>query len=396
MSTADAATRAKPGAGAFAVLLRDHRLAAGLTQEELAERTGLSRRGISDLERGARRMPYGNTIRKLIDALDLDDAATKQLYAAARKPAGVTSRASTADTVPLARVPRLPIPVTSFVGREREVQSVVRLLSSTRLLTLVGTGGVGKTQLAAEFARVLESTLPNEVFVVELSARADHALVVQAVASAMEVREQSDRPLVDSLVSALQHRRVLVVLDNCEHLLGACAELVHTLLRTCSGLRILATSREPLRLAGEWRWRVPPRPCLSEIRARTSGIRAVRYVRGSRASGTGGVRRHWARSASHRRRLPPARWDSAGDRARRHSSVDSASTTSPGILLIVLHSDNRAPRRAAAPTDPPGNGGLELRPARPSRARAPPSSLHVRWWLDATSCPASVCQRGPE
>jgi predicted ATPase/DNA-binding XRE family transcriptional regulator len=237
-------------------------MTAGLSQEELAERAGLSRRGISDLERGTRRTPYLDTVRRLADALDLDDVARAELRAAVRRATssnantdGHTDVHQSSDTGP-ARA-HLPIPLTSFVGREHEIQVVLHLLAGTRLLTLVGAGGVGKTRLALEVARELSAEYPDGVHVVELAPLADSALVTQSVASVLGVRDQIGRPLVEGVVLALRDKRVLLVLDNCEHLIPACAELVYALLRACPRLCILATSREPLGLSGETRWRVP-------------------------------------------------------------------------------------------------------------------------------------------
>jgi non-specific serine/threonine protein kinase len=160
---------------------------------------------------------------------------------------------------PLAADPphNLPAPLTSFVGRERELAEVERLLGTTRLLTLTGVGGGGKTRLALQVARAVLARYPDGVWLVELAALADPALVPQAAAAALGVQEQAGRPLRDTLVAALKARELLLVLDNCEHLLVGCAELAETLLQACPRLRVLATSREPLRVPGEVAWRVP-------------------------------------------------------------------------------------------------------------------------------------------
>ena len=151
----------------------------------------------------------------------------------------------------------LPHPLTSFIGREHEIADVRRLLRMTRLLTLTGTGGVGKTRLGLVVARSLLDEFPDGVWLVELSALDDPALVPNAVASALDVREDPKRPLTASLCDALRHRRLLLVLDNCEHLIQAAAELTHALLRSCTGLHVLATSRQPLGVAGETTFHVP-------------------------------------------------------------------------------------------------------------------------------------------
>jgi predicted ATPase/DNA-binding CsgD family transcriptional regulator len=155
----------------------------------------------------------------------------------------------------------LPLELSSFVGREREIGEVKRLLlqeDNSRLVTLTGSGGCGKTRLALAVAfEVLEDFEEGGVWWVELASLSDPALVPQAVASALKVREQPNRPLTEILVDALRSRRMLVVLDNCEHLIGACAELVDALLHACPNLRILATSREALGIGGESVWLVP-------------------------------------------------------------------------------------------------------------------------------------------
>jgi predicted ATPase/DNA-binding CsgD family transcriptional regulator len=150
----------------------------------------------------------------------------------------------------------LPASLTSFVGRESEMLEARRLLSMTRLLTLNGAGGCGKTRLALEVARDLVGTYPDGVWLVELAPLADPALVPQAVATALGVREQPDRPLAQTLAGYLESRQTLLVLDNCEHLVDAVAHLAEALLSACPKLRILATSREPLRVPGEALWPV--------------------------------------------------------------------------------------------------------------------------------------------
>jgi DNA-binding SARP family transcriptional activator len=151
----------------------------------------------------------------------------------------------------------LPAPRTSFVGREHELVEVGRLLAMTRLLTLTGAGGAGKTRLALEVARNLVGAYPDGVWLVELAGLSEGALVAQAFARALGVREQPGRPLADTLIDALRGRSLLLVVDNCEHLVDEAARLVETLLDRCPDLRVLATSREVLGVAGEMVWRVP-------------------------------------------------------------------------------------------------------------------------------------------
>ena len=167
-----------------------------------------------------------------------------------------------AELRPVAGAPTtasLPAPLTSFVGREHEVAQVEDLLSHARLVTLTGAGGSGKTRLALETAIRARATVDG-VWFVELATLADPTLVAQAVASALGLREEPERPVESIIVEALGERDCLLVVDNCEHVLEAAADLCATLLSACPHLRILATSRESLDIGGEVAWGVPTLP----------------------------------------------------------------------------------------------------------------------------------------
>ncbi len=165
---------------------------------------------------------------------------------------------SVSDAEAAARVPNnLPVPLTSFVGRQGEMEEVARLLGSARLVTLLGSGGCGKTRLGIQVARNLLESLPDGAWVVELAALSDPSLVPQSVAIALGLREESGRPLVEMVAEHLSSRTLLLVLDNCEHLAAACASLVQALLASAPGIRILATSRQGLGVPGETLWRIP-------------------------------------------------------------------------------------------------------------------------------------------
>ena len=151
----------------------------------------------------------------------------------------------------------LPTPLTSFVGRERELADVERLIAHARLLTLTGAGGSGKTRLAVEAALRVRSDYPDGVWFVDLATVGESLHVPDAVAEALGLDPAAGRDREQALVDQLRFRRVLIVLDNCEHLIAACARLVAALLAGCRGVDVLATSREPLHTHGEYTFRVP-------------------------------------------------------------------------------------------------------------------------------------------
>ncbi|MFN8634192.1 MAG: tetratricopeptide repeat protein [Chloroflexota bacterium] len=155
----------------------------------------------------------------------------------------------------------LPVRLTSFVGRERELTEVAGLLDRARLVTLVGAPGVGKTRLALELAQRLTDEawdrFADGIAFVELASLTEPTFVPNVVAAALGIQERADRPLLALLAEQLATRHLLLVLDNCEHLILACATLVETLLPSAPGLVVVATSREPLRAEGEVTWRVP-------------------------------------------------------------------------------------------------------------------------------------------
>ncbi len=156
-----------------------------------------------------------------------------------------------------ARPNNLPRQLTSFIGREKEMGEVKRLLSNAHLVTLTGAGGAGKTRLALQVAAAVAEAYPGGVWLAEFAPIADPSLVPKTVASALNVPEQPGRDMAETLVDALRQKALLLVLDNCEHLLAACGDLVAVLLRACPGVRILATSRESLGVPGERVWRIP-------------------------------------------------------------------------------------------------------------------------------------------
>jgi predicted ATPase/DNA-binding CsgD family transcriptional regulator len=174
----------------------------------------------------------------------------------------------------------LPAELNSFVGREQELVEIEHLLATTRLLTLVGTGGVGKTRLAQRVASQVLDRYPDGAWLIELAAVVESTLLPYAAAMSLGLRELPGLSPLEILTQHLQPKRLLLVLDNCEHLVASSAQLIDTLLRTCPGLRVLATSREPLGVAGEIAWRVPslslpwpPQPTPGEPGAQSEAVR---------------------------------------------------------------------------------------------------------------------------
>ena len=151
----------------------------------------------------------------------------------------------------------LPQQMTSFIGRDREANELARAIAQSRLVTVVGTGGIGKTRLSVQVAANLVDDFPDGVWLVELAALSDARLVPQAVASVLGVTESTARSLAEALASYVRERRLLIILDNCEHLIDACARLARQLLEAGAQLRILATSREPLHVGGETLYALP-------------------------------------------------------------------------------------------------------------------------------------------
>ena len=169
----------------------------------------------------------------------------------------VTRSSAAATATAEAPTNNLPHELTSFIGRDKELAALTDLLAKVRLLTLTGAGGCGKTRLAIELARRCAQAYAHGVWLVELASLADAALLPQTVGNVLRVKEIPGAPVVDTLAQYLAQRVLLLVLDNAEHLIDACAQLAESLLRRCPGLVVLVTSRERLAITGEQSYRVP-------------------------------------------------------------------------------------------------------------------------------------------
>jgi non-specific serine/threonine protein kinase len=258
---------------AFLVLCSPKAMASPNVQQEV-QLAFETRRPILPLLLAPTELPdavrYGLAGRQWIELGDRPDSAWLPQLTQAIRTLGAPSRAATARDASPANAPsstplsspsagrhNLPTQVTSFVGRVREREDVKQHLQSSRLLTLTGTGGCGKTRLALEVAGELVSSYPDGIWLVELAPLADPSTVPATVAGAIGVPEAPGQTIQSALVSFLRPRRLLIVLDNCEHLIDSCAQLANAILRGCPDVQILATSRESLAIPGEFSWRVP-------------------------------------------------------------------------------------------------------------------------------------------
>jgi predicted ATPase/DNA-binding XRE family transcriptional regulator len=229
----------------FGALLKRYRMAAGLTQEALAERASLSTRAVSDLERGLSRAPRYDTLDLLTRAMNLEASQRAALFAAARP-------ALAREDAKAAPLQVLPFPPTTLLGREQEIAQALGLVRErdVRLLTVTGPGGVGKTRLALEIAHDLRAGFADGLAWVDLTVLRDPSLVPQTVAQALGLREQADRPFSEQVRAFLQDKECLLLLDNFEQVLSA-ADFVADLLVSCPRLQVLVTSRAPLHLRAE-------------------------------------------------------------------------------------------------------------------------------------------------
>ena len=242
-------------------------IALGYTPEPAYRALMMAHAGLGDMASVA------ESYRRVVEALERDldvepSAQTRALYEKLRTGDGAPPPIARPADPPIAMTPshNLPVQLTSFIGRTQEIAEIHRLLAppvdertgeGVRLLTLTGPGGTGKTRLALRAAAPLPDAFPDGVWLVELAMIADPGLVPQTLAALLGVREEPNYPLIRALTTQLRTKKLLLILDNCEHLIETCAQLVETLLRACPQLKILVTSRETLGVMGERILRVP-------------------------------------------------------------------------------------------------------------------------------------------
>lgn len=243
---------------AFGPQLRRLRMAAGLSQEALAERARISTEAVGALERGTRQAPQRQTLALLIEALGVEGPEREGLERAAVRASSPRRRRSESSLVGVVSALRLPTPLTSFVGRELDLSEVLAAVSQTRLLSLVGPGGVGKSRLALEAARRAGEQFNEGVALIELAPVVAGGSVVSAFAAALGIADEGAMRLQDRLVATCGDGQRLIVVDNCEHVLDDVAAVVFALLSACPNVRVIATSREPLRVDGEQIFRLGP------------------------------------------------------------------------------------------------------------------------------------------
>jgi predicted ATPase len=240
----------------FGELLKRHRLARGFSQEVLAERARMSVAAIGALERGVRKAPYRDTFVLLADALALSAEDRAELDVAASQ---ARRRVPRRDAT-LKVKHNLPTRLTSFVGRDEELAHIADLLRKYRIVTLTGSGGVGKTRVAVEAAKRLLGEHYDEAWFVDLAPVENGTFLAGAIAAVVDAPlARVDDPM-RALATQLKSRRFLLLLDNCEHVIADAAEAAAAIARTCPDITVLATSRERLGIEGERPYRLPSLP----------------------------------------------------------------------------------------------------------------------------------------
>ncbi len=238
----------------FGKWLRQKRRILDLTQEAFADQAGCARITLRRIESDALK-PSKELALLLLEKAGIPQHECETWLPFARGLADPPRNPKIAFPAPIRN--NLPASLTTFIGREKELADVIHLIHKHRLVTLTGSGGVGKTRLSIQVAEDLISDYPNGIWLVELAPLTDPALVPQSVCAVLSVKPDGETSPLEALTNYLRSKKILLVLDNCEHLVDACAQLCASLLRTCPDLRILASSREALAIFGEQAYRVP-------------------------------------------------------------------------------------------------------------------------------------------
>jgi len=237
----------------FGTWLRKQRRALDLSRQAFADQVGCAAVTLRRIEIGTLK-PSRELANILLERLGIPASERLQWISFARGTSGFPLSSNPPSNK---SITNLPAPLSSFIGREKEQADVAGLIARHRLITLAGSGGVGKTRLAIKVSEQALANYADGVWLVELAPIFDPLLVARTTAMAIGLHDDPQRPIMERLCDYLHEKEMLFILDNCEHLLDACAQLVNTLLKSCPGLKILATSREPLGITGEAIYRVP-------------------------------------------------------------------------------------------------------------------------------------------
>jgi predicted ATPase/DNA-binding XRE family transcriptional regulator len=246
--------RNMPESISFGTWLRQRRRTLDLTQKTFAQRVGCAEITVRRMEADEYK-PSNELALMLFEKLGISESERPQWVRFARGLAEHPNERTTSQI--REQKTNLPTSLTSFIGREKEKAEIIKLVKKNRLVSLVGAGGIGKSRLSLQAGFAVLNDFPNGIWLVELAPLSDPALVPQVIATTLGLIEQSSRSPLNILRDFLQSKRTLLIIDNCEHLIQACAQLAETLLHACPDLQILATSREALGVAGENLYLVP-------------------------------------------------------------------------------------------------------------------------------------------
>jgi predicted ATPase/DNA-binding XRE family transcriptional regulator len=241
------------GEPSFGIWLRKQRRALDLSRQAFADQVGCAEVTLRRIEAGTLK-PSQELASILLEKLGIPGTEQPQWVAFARGTAGLPTQSTSVFNKPITN---LPASLTTFIGREKEQSEVIQLITKHRLVTLTGSGGVGKSRLSIKVGEQLLGDYANGVWLLELASLSDPVLLPQTAATLFGLTTQSNLPFTDLLINFLRAKTALLIFDNCEHLLDGCAHLIEALLKHCPQLKILATSREPLDIMGEAIYRVP-------------------------------------------------------------------------------------------------------------------------------------------